>query len=91
MQVLDAALSKGLQQTTDIQDRLENFGTEMCQWLITIMPDWRGPQWPMERTRPEGIEDTMWGALRQGGRNGVMLYTIALSWWLNQANNPLSK
>jgi hypothetical protein len=45
----------------------------------------------MERTRPEGIEDTTWGALRRGGRNGVMLYIIALSWWLNQANNPSSK
>ena len=69
-----------------IQDRLEDFGTEMQQWLITIMPDWRGDQWPMLRTKPE---DMTWEVLGQGGRNGVMLYIIALSWWLNQAQDTL--
>lgn len=58
----------------------------MQQWLITIMPDWRGDQWPMLRTKPE---DMTWEVLGQGGRNGVMLYIIALSWWLNQAQDTL--
>jgi hypothetical protein len=73
-----------------IQNKLEEFGAEMRQWLITIMPDWRGNKWPMVRTKPEDTGDT-WGTLRRGGRNGVMLYIIALSWWLNQACNPSSK
>ena len=74
-----------------IQDRLDNFGAEMRQWLITIMPDWRGSDWPMERTKPKDVEDTTWGVVRRGGRNGVMLYVIALSWWLTQANDASSK
>jgi hypothetical protein len=41
----------------NILDRLEEFGTEMSQWLITIMPDWRGSEWPMARTKPEDVED----------------------------------
>ena len=63
----------------------------MRQWLITIMPDWRGTQWPMVRTKPENVEDAMWSVLRRGGRNGVMLYVIALSWWLTQADGVSSK
>lgn len=47
-----------------IKERIEEFGTEMRQWLITIMPDWRGSQWPMARTKPEGFEDATWGMLR---------------------------
>lgn len=74
----------------NILDRLEEFGTEMRQWLITIMPDWRGSEWPMARTKPEDAKDT-WEVLRRGGRNGVMLYIIALSWWLSQADSPSSK
>ena len=75
----------------DIHDKLEEFGAEMRQWLITIMPDWRGSQWPMMRTKPEDAKDTTWEALRRGGRNGVILYIIALSWWLSQARSPSSK
>ena len=60
----------------------------MQQWLITIMPDWRGDQWPMLRTKPE---DVTWEVLRRGGRNAVMLYVIALSWWLNQAQDASSE
>jgi hypothetical protein len=75
----------------DLQGRLEEFGAEMCQWLITTMPDWHGTQWPIVRTKPKDIEDTTWGVLKQGGRNGIMLYIIALSWWLNQAHDHLSK
>jgi hypothetical protein len=74
-----------------IQDKLEEFGAEMRQWLITIMPDWRGSQWPMVRTKPEDVEDTMWEKLRRGGRNGVILYVTALSWWLTQAHDTSSK
>lgn len=47
-----------------IKERIEEFGTEMRQWLITIMPDWRGGQWPMARTKPDGFEDATWGMLR---------------------------
>jgi hypothetical protein len=72
----------------NIQDRLEEFGAEMRQWLIMIMPDWRGSQWPMVRTKPE---DATWGVLRRGGRNGIMLYVIALSWWLTQAHDASSE
>jgi hypothetical protein len=74
-----------------IRDRLEEFGIEMQQWLITIMPDWRGSQWPMMRTKPKDIEDATWGVLRRGGRNGIMLYVIALSWWLTQAHDASSR
>jgi hypothetical protein len=74
-----------------IQDKLQEFGAEMRQWLITIMPDWRGSQWPMVRTKPDHVEDAMWSVLRRGGRNGVMLYVIALSWWLTQADDESSK
>jgi hypothetical protein len=74
-----------------IQDRLEEFGAEMRQWLITIMPDWRGSRWPMVRTKPEDIEGAMWEVLRRGGRNGIMLYVIALSWWLTQAHDTSSE
>jgi hypothetical protein len=73
-----------------LEDRLEEFGAEMRQWLVSIMPDWRGTRWPMARTKPKDIEDTTWGVLRRGGRNGVILYVIALSWWLNQADDASS-
>jgi hypothetical protein len=75
----------------NIQERVEEFGTEMRQWLITIMPDWRGDQWPMVRTKPVDVEDTTWKELRRGGRNGVMLYVIALSWWLTQGHDASSR
>ena len=75
----------------NIQERLEEFGVEMRQWLITIMPDWRGTQWPMLRIKPEDVGDPTWDVLRRGGRNGVMLYVIALSWWLTQAQDASSK
>lgn len=75
----------------DIHDKLQEFGVEMRKWLITIMPNWRGNEWPMVRTKPEDVEDTTWEALRRGGRNGVMLYIIALSWWLSQAAMPATK
>jgi hypothetical protein len=45
----------------------------------------------MVRTKPEDIKDTMWAVLRRGRRNGIMLYVIALSWWLTQAHDALSK
>lgn len=45
----------------------------------------------MERTKPEDVKDAMWGMLRRGGRNGVILYVIALSWWLTQADDTSSK
>ena len=75
----------------DLQGRLEEFGAEMCQWLITTMPDWCGTQWLMVRTKPEDVEDTTWEVLKRGGRNGIMLYIIALSWWLNQVHDRSSK
>ena len=75
----------------DIHDRLDEFGAEMRHWLITIMPDWRGNEWPMVRTKPKDIEDMTWAVLRRGGRNGIMLYVIALSWWLTQAQDGSSE
>lgn len=75
----------------DIQNRLEEFGAEMRRWLITIMPDWRGNQWPMLRAKPKNAENVMWGELQRGGRNGIMLYVISLSWWLTQAHDASSE
>jgi hypothetical protein len=82
---------RDLSKPPNIQDRLGKFGAEMRQWLITIMPNWRGSQWPMKRTKSKDLEDATWGMLRRGGRNGVMLYVIALSWWLTEAHDASSE
>ena len=47
------------------------------------MPFWRGSSgaaWPLSRESPPSSES--WNTMAKGGRNGLLILIIALSWWL---------
>lgn len=65
-----------------IPDPLD-FGHRWRTWVTSLMPDWRKrnpKEWPLPREVPLGER---WESIRKGGRDGILLLLMSLSWWKN--------
>lgn len=60
-----------------------DYGEKVREWWIILQPLWRRDQakeeWPLSRNAPLK-ED--WESLAKGGGNGLMMFLVALGWWL---------
>ncbi|KLO04827.1 hypothetical protein SCHPADRAFT_795914, partial [Schizopora paradoxa] len=60
------------------------FGEAWRLWYTGLMPVWRldgvdeVARWPLKRGVPPGEE---WAGLVKGGRDGMSLLLVSLSWW----------
>lgn len=67
-----------------------DFGERWRKWITSMMPGWRtrkSTEWPLPR---EDRPDERWDAIRKGGRDGVLLLVLSLSWW-KHATTPGTK
>lgn len=67
---------------------VQRYGDEMRSWWTTLQPAWRRDhvrgKWPLSRVAPE---DEDWDRLARGGANGLMMFVIALGWWVEKVNS----
>lgn len=66
------------------------FGTAWIAWWVDCQPAARSPgsEWPLPQVE---IQRPDWGKMLYGGKNGIFLFVIAMSWWANSldpANPP---
>ena len=58
------------------------FGAALKDWWTVLQPEWRldanDGEWPLSPSLPPGANN--WSKLRSGGRNGMYLVVICLSW-----------
>lgn len=77
--------AKELKQT--VHDTVA-FAERWREWWIKCQPSERTQeQWPFPREPRPGLD---WGKLLNGGRRGIFLFVISLSWWATSLDSSIS-
>jgi hypothetical protein len=85
------AKSSGDIATSPHIDNIEEFGTELRSWYMSMLPEIRvgRKNWlPLKKIPADPLE---WDGLRKGSRSGFVLLLVALSWWIGQATRKKDK
>ena len=58
------------------------FGAAWIAWWVGCQPAARSPnsRWPLPQAE---LQHSDWGKMLHGGKNGIFLFIMALSWWAN--------
>lgn len=67
------------------------YGAKIREWWKTHQPSYRlegSPSWPLRQTAPE---DGSWDSTRRGGKNGLLVFVMALYWWKLEAQSQNSE
>lgn len=78
-------LSRGRPTNKNEKINLHDFPQKMRTWWKAMQPACRiveGSDWPLSRDVPD---NTDWSSMRKGGKNGLVLYVVALYWWQKEA------
>ena len=61
------------------------FGTSWIAWWTGCQPAARSPNsgWPLLQAE---MDRSDWGKMLHGGKNGIFLFVMAMSWWINDAD-----
>lgn len=63
---------------------LRLFGASWKAWWQGLQPDWRQASWPPSQVQVAETQDE-WEGLDKGGRNGIFVVVLTLSWWWSSA------
>ena len=61
-------------------ESVEEYGDQWVKWWTAAQPEWRRAEgWPFPRDDDTDVGD--WGQLFAGGKDGLFIVVMSLSWW----------